>query len=69
MNYPEKIDELVMERMAWIKSSADHRERTIKTISRKMAAFDKNNPFAYDQVISALENNTRTPEDFYKQMK
>ena len=69
MNNEAKIDELVMERSAWMHASKDFRDRTIKMIARKMSSIHKNNPFIYNQVMSKLKNNIDTPEDYYKQIK
>ena len=69
MNSSEQFEELVMERSAWINSSKDHRDMTIKMIARKMALANKNNPHIYNHVTSRLKNNIDTPEDYHKQIK
>lgn len=66
MNTPQQFESLVLERAAWINSTKDHRQRTTLQMARKMSNIDKSDPFTFDRVMSHLENNMATPDDFRK---
>jgi len=66
MNSPQRLEVLVMERQAWANATADHRNRTMRQIARRMMKIEKSDPFIYNRVMSSLKNNMTTPADYEK---